>query len=81
MKAYYHYLRKENRKPYAVFCAIINLGEPILYGWSLCNKKDKFIKAFGREIAFYRALNYKMKVPQSIINDFQTFKFVTRGRD
>lgn len=72
------YLRDSNYKPYATLVCIEENGY-LCFGWSLCDKKDSFIKHVGRDIAIKRAKNFIDKftfdVPQSIRNEYYSFVF------
>jgi len=44
-------------------------------GWSLCNKRDRFNKDFGRYIAIGRAeMDSTVDIPHSIINEYIEMK-------
>ena len=51
------YLRNKKRVPYGVLVAVKNENSPrgYCFGYSLCNKKDRFNKAMALKVAIGRA--------------------------
>jgi hypothetical protein len=60
-KVVYEYIRRPNRQPIGVLCAVLVDGE-VQVGWSLCRKGDRFGKELGRRIALGRAMNGSVDV-------------------
>lgn len=57
----YEYIRRPNRQPIGVLCAVLVDGE-VQVGWSLCRKGDRFSKELGRRIARGRAVSGSVDV-------------------
>lgn len=87
MKTHYRYLRLKNKKPYAIFCAIIpdNLNNKVKFGYTLCCKADTFTNKFARRVSSERAKKFTMKelmlkMPHSIRKSFLDFRDTTFKR-
>lgn len=57
------YIRDESNNPHGVVVAI-KAGNKILYGYSLCNPRDRFNKKLGTAIALARATSPKESEPK-----------------
>ena len=67
------YIRKGKRQKKGVLVAVPVDGQ-VRLGWSLCHKRDKFNKEFGKKIAISRALCGKqVKMPPSLKDEMNMF--------
>jgi len=67
------YIRKGKKKKGVVVAVPVN-EDKVKFGWSMCHRRDKFDKDFGKKIAIERALcNRSITAPKSIKKDLEGF--------
>ena len=62
------YVRNRKRQPVGVVVARKNESGRVMFGWSRCNRKDRFDKYLGLELARGRTLGWlsSVEVPRDV---------------
>lgn len=67
------YIRRGKNRKKGVLVAV-PVDNKVKFGWSLCHRKDRFNKDFGKKIAIERALcDRQVKLPDSIKDSMNMF--------